>query len=156
MPKSELRESFEEQYAFDSAYTSLLSAVKGKHPLITPEDQVAAADTTYHAIANTYKKQSDLFEQILGGKGDAVACEYVCLKLKQRFADKTIPVSTGPTESQLDVLARMAARHLSNRQSQPSNDFKEMVQIDIKQVTCFMDGERRRFVAHFDAVNVSL
>jgi hypothetical protein len=31
-----------------------------------------------------------------------------------------------------------------------------MAQLDIKRVTCFMDGERRRFVAHLNAILVEL
>jgi hypothetical protein len=153
MPGSNAKESFNEQYAFDSTINSLLVAVKGKPILRVPDDQARAVDAEHHVIVNVFKRQSDWFENYFAGRSDAVTCEYVRTKLLERVKDKPIPLhkTAGGVQNLVAHLAELELRHHRGETA-----LDEMVLIDLRRVTCFTDGERRRFVAHFNTANISL
>ena len=154
MPASNAKESFDEQYAFDSTVNPLLMAVKGEPFLRLPDEQTAAADTEYHAIVNVFQRQSDWFERYFAGRSNALACEYVRIKLLERVKDNPIPLHKTNGGGLHDLVVRLAKVEIRYHEGKTALD--EIVQIDVQKVTCFRDGERRRFVAHFNAVNVSL
>lgn len=153
MPGSTAKESFDEQYAFDSIIGTLLAAVKGEPIVSLPDEQVAVVDTEYHVIVNVFQRQSNWFERHFARWSGALACEYVRIKLLERVKDNPIPLTKSDVGGLHNLVAHLAEIELRHHRGEIA--LNEVIQIDVRKVTCFMDGKRRRFVAHFNAVNVS-
>jgi hypothetical protein len=147
-------ESINEKYVFDLAIKPLLAVAKGTSGQIVPVEQARAVDTQFHAIINVFPKQSEWLDDYLAQRGDGLACEYVRLKLLERLKDRPISLRELGEEDHSLVTLLAQATILEKHRGQGVID--ELTQFDIQKVTCYSDGERRRFVAHFNATHIFL
>ena len=97
---------------------------------------------------------SDWFERRFDGLTDGLVCEYVRIKLVDRLKDNPVPFTRREGGGLAGLTIRLAQIEIDHYEGRVAAD--ELVQINVRKVTCFKDGERRRFVAHFDAVRLSL
>ena len=147
-------ESINEKYVFDLAIKPLLAIARGSTRHDIPVEQAGKADTEYHAIVNVFPKQSEWLEDYLMQRGDGLACEYVRLKLLERLKDH--PISLRELGEEDHSLVTLLAEAAVLEKHQGRSVFDELTQFDVQKVTCYFDGEHRRFVAHFNAIHIAL
>lgn len=141
-------EEVKEESTFLGCITAILSAVRGQ-PLLRLTDETLLDPATEHSIIiNTTKMQCDWLEQRFAGWADERACNYVLAKLQRTAKERPIPFEAGNARAELaKVVSGVATGEAS---------YNKMAELDIKRVSCFMDGERRRFIAHLNVTVVEL
>jgi len=154
VPDPYASESINEQYVFELAIKPLLAVTRGTVVQRIPTDQASKADTQYHAIINVFPQQSAWLEEHLSQRSDALACEYVRLKLLERVKDHPIALHELARGNHSHVTLLAQATILEQHHGRGILD--ELTQFDVQKVTCYFDGERRRFVAHFNASHIAL
>jgi hypothetical protein len=139
---------YTEESVFLNCITTIISAVKGQ-PLLRITDETLIDPTTEHSIVvNATRMQCDWLERHFNGWTDMRACNYMLAKLQRSAKERPIPFEAGDARAELAIVVEGIAQGTATA--------TKMAQLDIKRVTCFMDGERRRFVAHLNAILVEL
>lgn len=139
---------YTEEAVFLNCISTIISAVNDQ-PLLRITDETLVDPTTEHSVVvNATKMQCDWLEQYFTGWTDMRACNYMLAKLQRSAKDRPIPFEAGDTKTGLAKVIEGIAQGTATS--------TKMAQLDIKRVTCFMDGERRRFVAHLNATLVEL
>jgi hypothetical protein len=146
--------AFQEQSAFETALSPILASVHGTAPLRIPDEYIGDTGAMHHAIINAYRDQSDWFESYFAGQDDTRACNYVLVQLQRKLRDRAIPFEVEPTDHSADNPGSFV-EHIRSFAGK-GKGFTKMLQIEVKSVTCFQDGDRRRFIAHFDSSFVKL
>lgn len=149
---------FEELFAIDAAVGLLLSVAKGERHVEAPSEQIAAVATTHHVIINPSEPQNVWFKERLASLSDDESCEHLRTGLQQRLETAPIRDNSKNYTTSVEQLADLLRGHMAaERHGEPFGaPVAEITQIKLLKVTCFKDGDCRRFVAHFDVERISL
>ena len=138
MPNSpNVLNALKERYVFNATIDPLLRAAVGVEALPVPQTRINGTCSRYHAIINVRNGQTKWLDVFFEDKSDEESCEYILAKLRKLLDGKPVTTTYEGLINRTDLL-------------HPG----DMVQIDVKRVTCFTDGGHRRFVAHFDAFKI--
>lgn len=134
-----LSEETKVQMALQATANAIAMALAGKPAFRITDPSLIDMAATHSIIVTTHRNQCDWFDEVFGRYPDNEACVLVG-QLLSRFVLNT-PLAA----------ARVTANSDSARV-----DEEALYDVSVRSVTCYLDGERRRFIAHVTAQTIRI